>query len=141
MTATRTGVISDPGAIAEPTDGRVTGGGNIGLGTNFGFEVTSELGKGKTIKGSFEYHDRYVKLDMHSNAISFLSVDPTASQATIVGTTGYDVYQNVGTVKGHIEIHQFSDRDAMSDSGLIPHNNGFGNGNKPGNGRLGDTPG
>src|SRR5579875_1957650 len=177
-----TGVISDPGAIAEPTDGRVTGGGNIGLGTNFGFEVTSELGKGKTIKGSFEYHDRYVKLDMHSNAISFLSVDPTASQATIVGTTGYDrhdrndkhgtdytfistitdpdktgdhdtfsvtvanstgyvVYQNVGTVKGHIEIHQFSDRDAMSDSGLIPHNNGFGNGNKPGNGRLGDTPG
>lgn len=85
-----TGVISDPAGVADPTDGRITGGGNIGLGTNFGFEVTSDLDKSNSIKGTFEYQDRYVKLNMHSNDVSFLSVDPTVSQATIIGTTNYD---------------------------------------------------
>ncbi len=89
-----TGVISDPAAIADPTSGRVTGGGNIGLGTNFGFEVTSDIDKANSIKGTFEYNDRYVKLNMHSDKISFLSVDPTTSQATIVGTTDYDRHNN-----------------------------------------------
>lgn len=157
-----TGVISDPGAVADPTDGRISGGGSIGKGTDFGLEVTSDLDKADSIKGTFEYHDRYVKLNLHSNDVSFLSVDPTTSQATIVGTTDYDrhekqgagyafistisdpdktgehdtfsitvtngtgsvVYQNAGAVKGHIEIHKFSDHDGGSDSGVQGDNNG-----------------
>ncbi|HJU14777.1 MAG TPA: HYR domain-containing protein [Candidatus Nitrosotalea sp.] len=159
------GIISDPGAVADPTDGRVTGGGNIGKGTNFGFEVTSDIDKNDSIRGTLEYHDKYVKLNLHSNNVSFLSVDSTTSQATIVGTTNYDrhdkhsnegtsyaflttisdpdktgehdtfsitvtdstgnvVYQNSGTVKGHIEIHKFSDHDDRSDSGIQHGNNG-----------------
>ncbi|MDE1863194.1 MAG: HYR domain-containing protein [Thaumarchaeota archaeon] len=85
-----TGVISDPAAIADPTNGRLTGGGNIGKGTNFGFEVHSNLDKANPIRGTFAYQDRYVKLELHSNKISYLSVDPTTSQATFVGTGTYD---------------------------------------------------
>ena len=161
------GIISDPGTIASPTSGRVTGGGNIGKGTNFGFEVTSDLSKPNPIRGTLEYQDRYVKLNLHGNSISFLAIDPTTSNATIVGATTYDrhddrdrhhihdihgtnygfvatisdpdksgqhdrfaitvtnstgyvVYQNSGTVKGHIEIHKFADRDDRSDSGIAP---------------------
>lgn len=159
------GVISDPGTIVDPTNGRITGGGNIGKGTNFGFEVTSDVSKTDQIKGNFEYSDKYVKLNLNSNNISLLSVGTTTSQATFVGTGSYDrhdkhdrndaadtflvsisdpdktgqhdtlsitvtnstgnvIYQNSGTVKGHVEIHKFADKDDKSDSGLIPQNNG-----------------
>ena len=164
------GVISDPGAVANPTDGRVTGGGNIGKGTNFAFDAVSDIDKANSIKGNFEYQDKYVKLDLHSNNVSFLSVDSTASHATIVGVTDYDrhgkheshganytflatvsdpdktgahdmfsitvtnstgnvVYQNSGTVKGHIEIHKFANHDDKSDSGIQNGNNGNQNNN------------
>lgn len=85
-----TGVISDPAAVAVPTDGKVTGGGDIGKGTNFGFEVHSNLGRANSIQGTFEYHDRYVRLDLESGKIFFLSVDPTGTKATFVGTGTYD---------------------------------------------------
>lgn len=85
-----TGTISDPGAVANPTDGKVTGGGNIGKGTNFAFEATSDLDKAKAIRGTLEYQDKYVKLNLHSNSVSFLSVDTTTSKATITGTTSYE---------------------------------------------------
>ena len=85
-----TGIISDPGTVANPTSGRVTGGGNIGKGTNFGFEITSDISKQNAIRGTFEYQDRYVKLNLHGNNISFLAVGPTTSNATIAGTTSYD---------------------------------------------------
>lgn len=84
------GVISDPAAIADPTSGRVTGGGNIGKGTDFGFEVHSNLDKANPIHGVFEYHDQIARLHLESNNITFLSVDPTISQATFVGTGTYD---------------------------------------------------
>ncbi|MDE1813381.1 MAG: HYR domain-containing protein [Thaumarchaeota archaeon] len=158
------GIISDPATVADPTNGRVTGGGNIGKGTNFGFDVQSDVDKTNSIRGNLEYQDKYVKLNLHSNDISFLSVDSTTSQATIVGITDYDrhdkhgihginytflvtisdpdktgqhdtfsitvtdstgkvVYQNTGTVKGHIEIHKFADHDDKSDSGHQHGNN------------------
>ena len=164
------GIISDPAAVADPTDGRVSGGGSIGKGTNFGFDVQSDLDKTNSIKGNFDYTDRYVKLNLHSNDVSFLSVDPTVSKATMVGTTDYDrhdkhgkqgtnytfistisdsdktgdhdtfsitvtnstgnvVYQNTGTVKGHIDIHKFFDHDDKSDSGSTHGNNENNNGN------------
>ncbi len=84
------GIISDPATVAAPTDGRITGGGNIGKGTNFGFEIYSDLSNAHSIQGTFEYHDRYVRLDLESNKINFLSVDPTGTQATFVGTGTYD---------------------------------------------------
>ncbi len=172
------GTISDPGGVASPTDGRVSGGGNIGKGTNFGFEVSSDLAKKDPIRGTFEYHDRYVKLDLHSSRVSFLAVGQSVSNATMAGTTSYDrhdrherhgqdygfvatisdpdksgehdtfaitvtnstgyvVYHNSGTVKGHIEIHKFSDREDRSDSGTSPrgnpndsHDTGHGNAGK-----------
>ena len=170
-----TGVISDPATVANPTNGRVTGGGNIGKGTDFGFEVTSDISKQNAIRGTFEYQDRYVKLNLHSNSISFLSVGPAVSNATVAGTTsyerhdrhenhesqgtnysfvavisdpdksgqhdtfsitvtnstGYVVYQNTGIVKGHIEIHKFSDHDDRSDSGIFHGKQD--NGNQDGN--------
>jgi hypothetical protein len=165
-----TGVITDPAAVAAPTDGRVTGGGNIGKGTNFSFDVRSDLDKTNSITGNLDYNDRYAKLDLDSNNVSFLSVDTTTSQATFAGTGDYDrhdkhdrhdisdtfivtisdpdksgsrdmfsitvtdptgniIYQNSGTVNGHIEIHKFADRDDPSDSG-VQHGGNNNNGNK-----------
>lgn len=167
------GVISDPAAIADPTNGRVTGGGNIGKGTGFGFEVHSDLGKARAIGGTFEYHDRYVKLDLRSKGISFLSVDPTMTKATLVGTGTYDrhyghdmrdvhdatdtflvsmsdpdktgdhdtfsitvtnsagsvVYQNSGTVQGHIEIHNVDNGDQGGHGNKDNGNHGGNDGN------------
>jgi len=37
-------------------------------------------------------------------------------------SSGKIIYQNTGTVKGHIEIHKFAEKDAKSDSGCN-HNN------------------
>ncbi|MDE1863244.1 MAG: HYR domain-containing protein [Thaumarchaeota archaeon] len=178
------GVISDPAAVADPTSGRVTGGGNIGRGTDFGFEVHSNLDKAGPIRGTFEYQDRYVRLDLHGNDISFLSVNPAATQATFVGTgaydrhyvhgrhdvhdtgdtflvsvsdpdgmgnhdtlsvtvtnsTGYVVYQNSGTVRGHIEIHNSDAGNGRQDV-QSPHNShdryGSNEGSKPDNGNHG----
>lgn len=170
------GVISDPAAIADPTSGMVTGGGLIDKGTDFGFEVNSNLDKANPIHGTFEYHDQIAGLHLESNNITFLSVDPAISQATFVGTgthdrhdrhdkhdihgtadtflvsisdpdktgdhdtlsitvtnsTGYVVYQNSGTVRGHIEIHKFADHDDKSDSGIQHGSNGNQNGNDNG---------
>jgi hypothetical protein len=164
------GVIADPAAVAAPTDGRVTGGGNIGKGTNFSFDVRSDLDKTYSITSNLDYNDRYAKLDLDSNNVSFLSVDTTTSQATFVGTGDYDrhdkhdrhdtadtfivtisdpdktgsrdtfsiivtdptgnvIYQNSGTVNGHIEIHKFADHDDPSDSG-VRHGGNNNNGNK-----------
>ena len=160
------GVISDPGAVVNPTDGKVTGGGNIGKDVDFSFEARSDIDKTGITHGTLEYHDKSGNIKLHSNRVSFLSVDPAVSQATFSGTgdlankhnyifivsitdsdktgnhdtftititdnTGKVVYQNTGTVKGHIEIHKFSDKDDKSDSGVQHGNNGNQNGNDKG---------
>ena len=178
-------MISDPATVDNPTDGTVTGGGNIGKGTSLGLEVHSDLGKKDPIKGTLEYHDRYVRLDLQSHNMTFLSVDSTGTQATFVGTGTYDrhemhgdhkghdmrdiadtflvslsdpdktgdhdmfsitvtnstgnvIYQNSGTVKGHIEIHNSDTGKGNHDDNPLPkgpdnHDNHKGP-NKPDNG-------
>lgn len=88
------GVISDPGTIATPTNGRVTGEGNIGKGTDFSFEVTSDIGTKHSTKGNLEYHDKSAKITLDGNKVSFLSVDPTITQATFVGNGTLDNHNN-----------------------------------------------
>ena len=151
------GVISDPGAVANPTDGRVTGDGTIGKNIDFTFEVRSDIDKADNTHGTLEFHDKSGGITLHSDRISFLSVDDVISQATFSGTgdlgknhnyifiasiadhdktgnhdtfsititdnTGKVVYTNSGTVKGHIEIHKFADKDDKSDSGSKHDNN------------------
>ena len=124
------GTISDPAGIANPTDGRVTGGGNIGKGTNFAFEVTSDLNKAKSIRGTFEYQDRYVKLSLHSNSVSFLAVDPTTSKATISGTTSYerhDRHANHGTSYSFLATISDPDKTGEKDMFSITVTNSTGN--------------
>ena len=84
------GTISDPGAITNPTNGRISGGGSIGSGIELGFEVKSDLSKTKTIRGELEYHDKSTKINLHSEKITFLSVDTTVSQATFLGSLDLD---------------------------------------------------
>jgi len=43
---------------------------------------------------------------------------------TITDSSGKVVYQNTGTVKGHIEIHKFADHEDKSDSGVNHDNTG-----------------
>jgi len=162
------GTISDPGAVADPTNGRLTGEGKIGQGTDFSFEIRSDIDK-STTKGNLNYQDKSTNIKLHSDNVSFLSVDASMTQATISGTGDLDknhndytfiasvtdpdktgdhdifsititdsygkvVYQNTGTVKGHIEIHKFADHDDKSDSGVKHGNNGNQNDNGKGNG-------
>ena len=49
---------------------------------------------------------------------------------TITDSSGKIVYQNTGTVKGHIEIHKFADHDDKSDSGVNHNNDNNKNNNK-----------
>ena len=100
------GTISDPGTIANPTNGRITGGGSIGSGINFGFEVKSDLTKTKSIKGELDYHDKSTKLNVHSEKIKFLSVDTAVSQATFSGSLDLDKNH-----KGYSFIATISDPD------------------------------
>lgn len=104
------GTISDPGAITNPTNGRITGGGSIGTGIEFGFEVKSDLTKTKSIKGELEYHDKSAKLNVHSEKITFLSVDTTVSQATFLGSLDLDKNH-----KGYSFIATISDPDKKGD--------------------------
>jgi len=148
-----TGTISDPGGLALSTDGRASGGGSIGKNTDFTFAVRSDSDAKHATKGTLDYEDKSAKIKLHSNGISFLSVNPTMTGATFVGkgdldkhkgdvnilagitdpdkkgerdtfsititdSTGKILYNNSGTVKGHIEIHKFSDHDDKSDSGI-----------------------
>lgn len=121
------GTISDPAAVAAPTDGTMTGGGNIGKGTNFGFEVHSNLGRENSIQGTLEYHDRYVRLDLESHKISFLSVDPTGTQATFVGTGSYDRHERHDTTDTFLVSVTDPDRTGTHDTLSITVTDGSGN--------------
>lgn len=123
------GTISDPGTVANPTNGRVTGGGNIGKGTEFGFEVKSDISKPNPIKGTFVYQDRYVRLNLHSNEVSFLAVGPDAKNATIAGTTSYerhDRHENHGANYSFVATISDPDRSGQHDTFSITVTNSTG---------------
>jgi len=94
-----------------------------------GFEVTSDISKQNAIRGTFEYQDRYVKLNLHSNNISFLSVGPTVSNATISGTTSYerhDRHENHGTNYSFIATISDPDKSGEHDMFSITVTNSTG---------------
>ena len=67
------------------TQGKVTGGGHIGKGINFGFEVSSNNNSKKKIRGELEFNDKNVKIKLHSQNITSLSIDPSMTQASFSG--------------------------------------------------------
>lgn len=73
-----------PGTL-HPTPGHVTGQGVEVKGTHFEFNVQSN--DGNTFKGNLHYDDKSSKIDLDSSSITYLSVDPSNSKATISGTT------------------------------------------------------
>ncbi len=93
---TMNGPHNGTAVYVQPTNGTVTGGGAIGNGTDFGFEVHSDLNRADPMHGTFEYHDRHVRMDLESNSISFLSVDPTETQAMFVGVGTHDRHDKDG---------------------------------------------
>ena len=84
------GVISDPGAIANSTNGRVSGEGNIGKNTDFSFEIRSDIHTKHAIKGNLDYHDKSANIKLHGDNMSFLSMNTNMTQATFVGTANLD---------------------------------------------------
>jgi hypothetical protein len=90
-TVTTTVTTTVPGV----TSGKVTGGGHIGKGVNFGFEVNADNNGKKKIKGNLEYADKNPKIKLHSNNMTSLSIDPSHTQvsfsgkARVNGTSGF----------------------------------------------------
>ncbi|MGI0060995.1 MAG: beta strand repeat-containing protein [Nitrosotalea sp.] len=103
------GVISDLGTVANPTDGRVTGGGTIGKNIDFTFEARSDTDKTDNTHGTLEFHDKSGGITLHSDRVSFLSVDNTISQATFSGTG------DLGKGHNYIFIASISDPDKTGD--------------------------
>jgi len=67
------------------TSGKVTGGGHIGKGVNFGFEVNADSNGKKKIKGNLEYNDRNSKIKLRSNNMTSLSIDQNMTHASFSG--------------------------------------------------------
>jgi hypothetical protein len=67
------------------TSGKVTGGGHIGKGVNFGFEVNADSNGKKKIKGNLEYTDRNLKIKLRSNNMTSLSIDQNMTHASFSG--------------------------------------------------------
>jgi hypothetical protein len=65
--------------------GKVTGGGHIGKGINFGFNVISDSNDKKKIKGNLEYNDKNSKIKLHSNNMTSLSIDQNMTHASFSG--------------------------------------------------------
>src|SRR5574337_1830755 len=70
--------------IPKNTPGKITGGGQIEKGTNFGFEVKSYDGVHFT--GNLEFNDKSPKIDLDSKSITGLFVDTSGKQGTFDGT-------------------------------------------------------
>jgi hypothetical protein len=79
----KTGIIHF--TILTPTQGRITGGGNVGQDQNFGFEVKSDSDGKKTTSGHIEYHDKSKTIDLDSKQITILSVYDSSTHAAFVG--------------------------------------------------------
>jgi hypothetical protein len=81
--------------VSGVTSGKVTGGGHIGKGVNFGFEVNADSNGKKKIKGNLEYIDKNSKIKLRSNNMTSLSIDPSHTQvsfsgkARVNGTSGF----------------------------------------------------
>lgn len=71
--------------VPDVTSGKVTGGGHIGKGVNFGFNVNADSDGKKKIKGNLEYHDRNSKIKLHSNNMTSLSMDQSMTHASFSG--------------------------------------------------------
>jgi Big-like domain-containing protein len=67
------------------TLGKVTGGGHIGKGIHFGFNVIADHVGKKKIKGSLEYNDKNSKIKLHSNNMTSLSIDKNMTHASFSG--------------------------------------------------------
>ena len=67
------------------TSGKVTGGGHLGKGVVFGFNVNADSITTKKIKGSLEYHDMSSKIILHSNNMTSLSIDQNNAHASFSG--------------------------------------------------------
>jgi hypothetical protein len=67
------------------TSEKVTGGGHIGKGVNFGFEVNADSNGKKKIKGNLEYADRNSKIKLRSNNMTSLSIDQNMTHASFSG--------------------------------------------------------
>ncbi|MBI1828026.1 MAG: Ig-like domain repeat protein [Thaumarchaeota archaeon] len=67
------------------TSGKVTGGGHIGKGVIFGFEVNADSNGKKKIKGNLEYADRNSKIKLRSNNMTSLSIDQNMTHASFSG--------------------------------------------------------
>jgi hypothetical protein len=65
--------------------GKVTGGGHLGKGVVFGFNVNADGITTKKIKGSLEYHDMTSKIILHSNNMTSLSIDQNNAHASFSG--------------------------------------------------------
>lgn len=88
------GQISDPGGLLAATQGKVTGGGSVGKGTDFGFDVMSK--DGKTFTGHLEYQAKASRMDLDSSKMTQLFVDSTMTHAIFGGqvTTDRDDHGN-----------------------------------------------
>jgi hypothetical protein len=71
--------------VPSVTSGKVTGGGHIGKGVNFGFEVNADSNGKKKIKGNLEYNDRNSKIKLHSNNMTSLSIDSSLTHVSFSG--------------------------------------------------------
>jgi hypothetical protein len=87
--------------VSGVTSGKVTGGGHIGKGVNFGFEVNADSNGTKKIKGNLEYADRNLKIKLRSNNMTSLSIDQNMTHASfsgkakVNGTSGFTFTVNV----------------------------------------------
>jgi hypothetical protein len=95
---------------------------------NVGFLTLDSTSTGATFVGQATSddgnHDDDKKKGTGTKLTFFVSViDPDKTgnhdkfSITVSDSSGNVIYQNSGTVKGHIEIHKFSDHDDKSDSG------------------------
>jgi len=64
--------------------GKITGGGEIGKGRNFGFVVQPD--KDGDFKGHLEYHDRANDVELDSTSITFVSIQSDDVHAMFTGT-------------------------------------------------------
>jgi hypothetical protein len=81
--------------VQDVTLGKVTGGGHIGKGVHFGFNVIADSNGKKKIKGILEYIDKNSKIKLRSNNMTSLSIDQSLTHASfngkakVNGTSGF----------------------------------------------------
>ncbi|HKC78596.1 MAG TPA: Ig-like domain-containing protein, partial [Nitrosopumilaceae archaeon] len=72
--------------VQSVTLGKVTGGGHIGKGVHFGFNIIADSNDKKKIKGNLEYIDKNSKIKLHGNNMTSLSIDQSLTHASFSGT-------------------------------------------------------